>query len=85
MILPPPDLESRQSLLKSRAIAAPFCPPRIWNQGKAGGPGWSLSAEFCPPRIWNQGKADRKAPRLTHQFCPPRIWNQGKASGRHGR
>ena len=49
-----------------------FCPPRIWNQGKAADTCGLSAAIFCPPRIWNQGKA--VSARLTIagvNFAPP--------------
>jgi hypothetical protein len=57
----------------------PFCPPRIWNQGKARDLACSPKGAFCPPRIWNQGKAANLIGAILIGFCPPRIWNQGKA------
>jgi hypothetical protein len=36
MIVPPPYLESRQSEYVMVALNKELCPPRIWNQGKAG-------------------------------------------------
>ena len=66
---PPPYLESRQSPVPASEYAV-FCPPRIWNQGKAPH-AFSRPLNSAPPVFGIKAKRQCDAWPLGHDSAPP--------------